>query len=46
MSKEAIISLKDEYNNGVKPTALLSKYNITKHALYHHVGSKTKKQLL
>ena len=38
MSKDQIVSLKEEYKNGIKPSELLSKYNITKHALYHHVG--------
>ena len=42
MSKQNIASLKDEYNKGEKPKALLERYNITKHALYHHVGSKKK----
>ena len=40
LSKDQISSLKEEYKSGTKPSALLSKYNITKHALYHHVGKK------
>jgi hypothetical protein len=42
MSKDQIVSLKEEYKNGEKPSALMTKYNITKHALYHHVGGSKK----
>jgi hypothetical protein len=42
MTKDQIASLKSEYNSGIKPVDLMSKYNITKHALYHHVGGSKK----
>lgn len=42
LSKDQIVSLKQEYKDGIKPAALLGKYNITKHALYHHVGGSKK----
>jgi hypothetical protein len=46
MSKDQIASLKDEYKSGVKPSELMGKYNITKHALYHHVGGSKRKNIL
>lgn len=38
LSKTQISTLKDEYKSGIKPSELMGKYNITKHALYHHVN--------
>lgn len=43
LTKDQISSLKSEYNSGVKPSELMAKYGVTKHAVYHHVGSKGKK---
>ena len=40
MSKIQIAEMKNEYNNGIKPKDLMSKYNISKHALYHHVDKE------
>ena len=40
MSKIQISEMKNEYNNGIKPKDLMSKYNISKHALYHHVDKE------
>ena len=37
MSKDQIANMKTEYISGIKPKALMEKYNISKHALYHHV---------
>ena len=50
MSKIQISEMKNEYNNGIKPKDLMTKYNISKHALYHHVdkekASKTKEAVI
>ena len=40
MSKIQISEMKNEYNNGIKPKDLMTKYNISKHALYHHVDKE------
>ena len=40
MSKIQISEMKNEYNNGIKPKDLMTKYNISKHALYHQVDKE------
>ena len=43
LTKEQVQNMKTEYNSGISPKSLMSKYNITKHGLYHHIDKDKNK---